>query len=39
MRDPEGQSHDEGSPDRWTSVEQIVGCSRVFGAMIADVCA
>lgn len=31
--------YDEGSADRWTSVEQIVGCSRVFGAMIADVCA
>lgn len=26
------------SADRWTSVEQILTCTRVFGAMIADVC-
>jgi acetylornithine deacetylase len=31
--------YDEGSADRWTSVQQIIGCSRVFGAMIADICA
>lgn len=30
---------DDGASDRWTSVEQIVTCTRVFGAMIADVCA
>jgi len=30
---------DEGCDDRWTSVEQIMTCTRVFGAMIADVCA
>jgi len=30
--------YDEKSPDRWTSVEQIVTCSRVFGATIADIC-
>jgi acetylornithine deacetylase len=29
---------DEGRDDRWTSVEQIVTCTRVFGGMIADVC-
>lgn len=29
---------DEGASDRWTSVEQIVTCARVFGATIADVC-
>ncbi len=31
--------YDEGRADRWTSVEQIVTCARVFGGMIADVCA
>jgi acetylornithine deacetylase len=31
--------YDEGSADRWTSVEQIIGCARVYGAMIADICA
>ena len=31
--------YDEGRSDRWTSIEQIVACSRVFGATIADVCA
>jgi acetylornithine deacetylase len=31
--------YDEGAADRWTSVEQIVTCAKVFGAMIADVCA
>src|SRR5262245_16348894 len=30
---------DEGRADRWTSVEQIVTCTRVLGATIADVCA
>jgi acetylornithine deacetylase len=30
--------YDEASPDRWTSVEQIVTCARVFGATIADIC-
>ncbi len=30
---------DEGRSDRWTSVEQIVTCTRVFGATIADLCA
>jgi acetylornithine deacetylase len=30
--------YDEGRSDRWTSIEQIVTCSRVFGATIADVC-
>jgi len=30
--------YDEGRSDRWTSVEQIVACTRVFGATIADVC-
>jgi acetylornithine deacetylase len=34
---PAGGS-DEGRSDRWTSVEQIVTCARVFGATIADVC-
>ncbi|MGH7320933.1 MAG: peptidase dimerization domain-containing protein [Candidatus Rokuibacteriota bacterium] len=29
----------ETSADRWTSVEQVMTCTRVFGAMIADVCA
>jgi acetylornithine deacetylase len=33
-----GGGFTEGSADRWTSVEQIVTCTRVFGAMIADVC-
>ena len=31
--------YDEGRSDRWTSIEQIVTCARVFGATIADVCA
>jgi acetylornithine deacetylase len=31
--------YDEGRSDRWTSIEQIVACARVFGATIADVCA
>jgi acetylornithine deacetylase len=31
--------YDEGRADRWTSVEQIVTCTRVFGATIADLCA
>lgn len=30
--------YDEGRADRWTSVEQIVTCTRVFGATIADLC-
>jgi acetylornithine deacetylase len=30
--------YDEHSADRWTSVEQIVTCTRVFGATIADIC-
>ena len=30
--------YDEGRSDRWTSVEQIIACTRVFGATIADVC-
>ena len=30
---------DEGASDRWTSIEQIVQCARVFGATIADICA
>jgi acetylornithine deacetylase len=30
--------YDEGRSDRWTSIEQIVACTRVFGATIADVC-
>ena len=29
----------DGSPDRWTSVRQILDCSRVFAGAIADVCA
>jgi acetylornithine deacetylase len=31
--------YDEGRSDRWTSIEQIIACARVFGATIADVCA
>jgi acetylornithine deacetylase len=31
--------YDEGRSDRWTSVEQIVTCTRVFGGLIADICA
>jgi len=31
--------YDEGRSDRWTSIEQIVACTKVFGATIADVCA
>lgn len=31
--------YDEGRADRWTSVEQIVTCTRVFGGLVADVCA
>lgn len=31
--------YDEDRADRWTSVEQIVTCARVFGATIADTCA
>jgi len=31
--------YDEGRSDRWTSIEQIIACTRVFGATIADVCA
>ena len=30
--------YDEGRSDRWTSIEQIVACARVYGATIADVC-
>jgi len=30
--------YDEGRSDRWTSVEQIIACTRVFAATIADVC-
>jgi acetylornithine deacetylase len=30
--------YDEGRSDRWTSVEQILTCARVYGATIADVC-
>jgi acetylornithine deacetylase len=30
--------YDEGRSDRWTSVEQIVTCTRVFGGLIADIC-
>jgi acetylornithine deacetylase len=30
--------YDEGRADRWTSVQQIVTCSRVFGGVIADLC-
>ena len=30
---------DEGQADRWTSIEQILTCTRVFAGMIADVCA
>jgi acetylornithine deacetylase len=33
-----GGGFDERGADRWTSVEQIVTCAKVFGAMIADVC-
>jgi acetylornithine deacetylase len=29
---------DEGRADRWTSVEQILTCTRVFAGVIADVC-
>lgn len=29
---------DEGAADRWTSIEQIMTCARVFGATIPDVC-
>ena len=31
--------YDEGRSDRWTSIGQIVACTKVFGATIADVCA
>jgi acetylornithine deacetylase len=31
--------YEPGSADRWTSVEQILTCTKVFGAMIAEVCA
>lgn len=31
--------YSDTSADRWTSVEQIVTCAKVFGAMIADICA
>jgi acetylornithine deacetylase len=30
--------YDQGRADRWTSVEQIVTCTRVFGGLIADIC-
>jgi acetylornithine deacetylase len=30
--------YDEGRSDRWTSIEQILTCARVYGATIADVC-
>jgi acetylornithine deacetylase len=30
--------YDEGRSDRWTSVAQIVTCTRVFGGLIADLC-
>lgn len=33
-----GGGYEETSADRWTSVEQIVTCTRVFGATIADIC-
>ena len=35
---PGGGFTDDGIV-RWTSVEQILACTRVFGAMIADLCA
>jgi acetylornithine deacetylase len=31
--------YDDGRADRWTSVEQILTCTRVFAGVIADVCA
>jgi acetylornithine deacetylase len=34
-----GGGFTEGSADRWTSVQQIVDCTRVYAAMIADICA
>jgi acetylornithine deacetylase len=34
-----GGGFTEGSADRWTSVQQIVDCARVYAAMIADLCA
>jgi acetylornithine deacetylase len=34
-----GGGFDAGRDDRWTSVEQIVTCTRVFAGVIADVCA
>jgi acetylornithine deacetylase len=34
-----GGGFTEGSADRWTSVQQIVDCTRVYASMIADICA
>jgi acetylornithine deacetylase len=31
--------YDEGRSDRWTSIQQIIACTKVFAATIADVCA
>jgi acetylornithine deacetylase len=31
--------YDEGRSDRWTSIAQIIACTKVFGATIADICA
>jgi acetylornithine deacetylase len=33
-----GGGFTEGSADRWTSVEQILTCTRVFAATITDLC-
>jgi acetylornithine deacetylase len=33
-----GGGFTEGSADRWTSVQQIVDCTRVYASMIADIC-
>ena len=34
-----GGGFTEGCDDRWTSVEQILTCTRVYAACIADMCA
>jgi len=34
-----GGGFDVGRDDRWTAVEQIITCTRVFGGVIADICA
>ena len=34
-----GGGFDAGRDDRWTAVEQIITCTRVFGGVIADICA